>query len=163
MSMRTGLIFKENENNSSRRRKGKLFDMIIPIGASLTFVLLMIYFWLRGYHSFEMPSVLLIPIFVIFFNSFSVFSYLQMKKIRPLRIYDWGIISPEPDILSLKKIPFHMIDKVAINQYFRYLPIFMNIYKKNGDTITIGRLNEDDIPMIINIFEERGIQIEMKI
>lgn len=164
MGGKNELLFKEDNKKLLERKKSKLWDMLIPFVFSLVFLLAMTWFWHIEQLTLDFSSVLLIFGFIVFLNAFTLFNYLQLKKISPLRIYKWGIIAPEPAFLSSNKIFLSNMDEVKINQTFRFTGIFMSIYDKNGRRIgSIGNLNKDDVENIQNIFQERGIKVKLKI
>ena len=160
----SSLLYKEHKEKLQKRKRRKKSSIFFYIGVSAIFLILMVYFWVEGHLDPQFPSILLIPAFVSFWNFFSILEYIQMKRIRPLRIYDWGIFTPEPNILSLKQIKFSNVHRVVINRHYRFTAIFMCIYGKNGGLIEIiGGLDEDDVDHIQQILEEKGISVENKI
>jgi len=162
MKETSNLLYKESKKSFAKRKRSKKLKISIYIGGSLIFLMLMAYFWLKGHLDLKFPSILLIPVFLIFWNIFSVFEYMQLKTMRPLRIYNRALIFPEPNFLSLKMIQFSEINKIIIDCNFA--GIFMEIYR--GDTSQsskISNLDEEDVDRIYKIFEEKGILVENKI
>jgi len=163
MGAKNDLLYKENNEKHSKRKKSKLWDIIIPFGISILFIIFMVWFWYKGRLTLKSSSIILIFGFLIFFNAFSTLNYLQYKMISPLRIFDWGILSPEPNLLSLTKIKFSNVDKIIIDRYFKFTGTFMVIHKRDGSRIGINRLDEDDVDIIHKILEKKGIVVENKL
>ena len=164
MIEKDGILYKENKEKLQKRRRNKITDMLLYVVISIIFLGAMVWFWFRDLLVFDISSVLLILGAIAFWNVFTIFNYLQLKKVSPFKIYNWGIVTPEPNILSLKQIKFSNVHRVVINRHYRFTAIFMSIYGKNGGLIEIiGGLDEDDVDRIQRILEERGISVENKI
>jgi len=164
MDEKNRIIYKENNERLVRRRRSKIIVLVAFLIISLLYIISMIWFWIRDLLTPDITSILLIVGFLVLFNVFTILNYFQLRKTSPLKIYNWGIVTPEPNILSLKQIKFSNVHRVVIDRNYRFTAIFMSIYGKNGGVIdTIGGLDEDDVDHIQQILEERGISVENKI